>query len=358
MFAELEVAVTGGSSEKRVEMLRRVTDLFLNDADRLNEQKIGLFDDVLLHLIQRIETKALVQLSTNLTAVDQAPAKVIGRLARDQEISIAGPVLGQSNRLADQDLIEIAKSRGQEHMLAISGRSTLATSVTDVLVERGDRNVTHRLARNSGARFSEAGFATLVKKAESDGGLAEKLGQRLDIPANLLRELLQRATAAVRARLLASATPEKSKQIQQALAAIAEEVGLDAEAPRDFTASESIVKGLNRTGNLKEPVLLQFATERRYEEMTSTLALFCQARVELIETLMKNPSSEGVLVACRAANLNWPTVYAILQARFSRHSVSDQELAAARDSFLELSLASAQRAMRFMMVKSTVAKAG
>ena len=335
-----------------------MTDLFLNDADRLNEQQIGVFDDVLVHLIQRIESKALVQLSTNLASVDHAPAKVIGRLARDQAIAVAGPVLGQSSRLTDQDLIEIAKSRGQEHLLAISGRASLNTAVTDVLVERGDHHVTHRLARNTGARFSEAGFATLVKKAESDGGLAEKLGLRLDIPVKLLRELLQRATAAVRSRLLASASPENRDQIQQALAAIAKEVGVEAQAPRDFTASESIVKELNRTGNLKESVLHQFATERRYEEMTSTLALFCQARVELIETLMKNSSSEGLLVACKAANLNWPTVQAVLQARFSHHSVSDKELAAAKDSFLGLSLASAQRTMRFMMVKSTVAKAG
>jgi uncharacterized protein (DUF2336 family) len=125
LISELEDAVKGGSSEKRVETLRRVTDLFLDDANRLNEQQIGVFDDVLVHLIQRIETKALVQLSTTLAPVGQAPIQVVGRLARDKDIAIAGPVLTQSNRLTDQDLVDIASNQSQAHLLAISGRSSL-----------------------------------------------------------------------------------------------------------------------------------------------------------------------------------------------------------------------------------------
>jgi hypothetical protein len=34
-----------------------VTDLFLTEQNRLDEQQIGVFDDVLILLIQRIETQ-------------------------------------------------------------------------------------------------------------------------------------------------------------------------------------------------------------------------------------------------------------------------------------------------------------
>jgi uncharacterized protein (DUF2336 family) len=357
LITELEEAVKGGSAEKRVETLRRVTDLFLDDADRLNEQQIGVFDDVLVHLIQRIENRALVQLSGSFATVAHAPTQVIGQLARNKEISIAGPILSQSSRLTDTDLIEIARSHGQGHLLAISDRSSLNTGVTDILIERGDQHVTHRLARNEGARFSETGFQTLVKKAEADGCLAEQLGRRIDIPLKLLRELLARATDAVRSRLLASAPPDARQQIQLALASIVKEISQQATGPRDFTASDSLVKELNRTGKLNEPVLYQFAVDRKYEEMTSTLALFCQARVQLVETLMKNPSSEGVVTACRAANLSWPTVAAILKVRFSHHSVTDQEVADANEAFRALTVATAQRTIRFMLVKSATKQA-
>ena len=92
LIVEIEDAIKSGSSEKRVETLRRVTDLFLNDADRLNEAQIGLFDDVLCHLIKRIETKALVELSGHLAPVDNSPIEVIRQLARNDEIAVAGPM--------------------------------------------------------------------------------------------------------------------------------------------------------------------------------------------------------------------------------------------------------------------------
>jgi uncharacterized protein (DUF2336 family) len=357
LIKELEEAVKGGSSEKRLETLRRVTDLFLEDADRLNEQQISVFDDVLVHLIEHTENKALVQLSESLASVSQAPIQIVGQLARNNEISIAGPVLCQSSRLSDTDLIEIARFHGQDHLLAMSGRSSLNTSVTDVLIERGDQHVTNKLADNAGARFSEKGYETLVRKAEADGGLAEKLGRRIDIPLKLLSELLARATDAVRSRLLASAPAEARQHIQQALAGIAKEISREASGLRDFTASDGLVKELNRQGKLKESVLQKFVIEGKYEEMTSTLALFCQARAELVEKLMKSPSCEGIVTACRAANVGWPTVAAILRARVSHHSVSEEELAEASEAFSTLSVAAAQRTMRFMMVKSVTKQA-
>src|SRR5258707_14047660 len=148
LIAELEEAIKSGSSEKRVETLRRVTDLFLNDADRLNEAQIGLFDDVLCHLIKRIETRALVELSGHLAQVDNAPVEVIRRVAWNDEIAVAGPVLTQSARLTTDDLVEIAGSKSQQHLLAISGRNELDEAVTDVLIDRGDSEIVHRLARN------------------------------------------------------------------------------------------------------------------------------------------------------------------------------------------------------------------
>ena len=358
LIAELEDAVKNGSAEKRVDTLRRVTSLFLGESDKLNEQQIGVFDDVLVHLIQRIETKALVQLSSMLAPVGNAPIEVVRRLARHDEITIAGPILTKSSRLSEHDLIEIAKSKSQGHLLAMSGRTALTEGITDVLVERGDAQVHHSLARNSGARFSESGFATLVKKSESDEKLAETLGLRLDIPLQLLRRLLASASDLVRSRLLAAATPENQEQIQRVLASIANEVGREATGPRDFKRADGVVLELNRHGKLTEAVLLKFVTERKYEEMTATLALFCGAKSSLIEHLLKNVSHDGLIVACKAAKLNWPTVELILQSRFAHHSISEQELRDAKDAFLELSREAAQRSMRFMQVQEAAKKAG
>jgi uncharacterized protein (DUF2336 family) len=73
LITELEDAIRSGSKDKRVDTLRRITDLFLTDAGRLSDQQITVFDDVLGHLIETIESKARAELSARLAPVDNAP---------------------------------------------------------------------------------------------------------------------------------------------------------------------------------------------------------------------------------------------------------------------------------------------
>jgi hypothetical protein len=68
-FDYLDAAFQSGSSKKRLAMLRRVTDLFLSEADRLNEEQISVFDNGLVQLIERIETRTLVEISEHLAPV-------------------------------------------------------------------------------------------------------------------------------------------------------------------------------------------------------------------------------------------------------------------------------------------------
>ncbi len=356
LIGELEDAISSGSAEKRVETLRRVTDLFLNDADRLNETQIGLFDDVLCHLIKRIETKALVELSEHLAPVDNSPIETIRRLAHSDEIAVAGPVLTQSARLTTSDLVEIAGTKSQQHLLAISGRTEIEEAVTDVLIKRGDRETVHRLARNAGARFSETGFSTLVRNAETDESLAEKLGLRLDIPVRLLRELLSKATEAVRSRLLALAPSETKNEIQRVLAKISNEVGREATASRDFSKAQLAILQMQKENRLNEAAVLEFASRRLYEQMVAALSLLSSSPIDLIASLMQSARSSGLLVPCKAAGLKWPTVSVILCNRFAHHTMSDADLALAKADFLRLSQASAQRTLRFWQVRGAAAK--
>jgi uncharacterized protein (DUF2336 family) len=355
LIAELEEAVHSHSAEKRLETLRRVTDLFLHDADRLNDQQIGVFDDVLVTLIERIETKALAELSSRLAPVSTAPIEVIRRLARNDEIKVAGPVLAQSPRLTARDLIEVAETKGQSHLLAISGRTELEESVTDVLLSRGNREVATRLVTNSGARFSETGFEKLVEAGETDASFAEKVGLRLDLPPQLMCELLVRATESVRSRLLAKASAENRDEIRRVLGTISSQVSQEAIAPRDFGQASELVQSMQKTGQLNEAALLQFANEGKYEEMVAALSLLCAASIEIIKPIMKNTRPDGLLIPCKAADLKWPTVCAILKNRFAHHSISDEDLATCKSQFFTLTKATAQRALRFWLVRNSAA---
>ena len=153
LISELEVAVQSSSPEQRIETMRRISDLFLTNADRISETQVGLFDDVLLHLITRVENRALVELGGQLARVRNAPYSVIHHLARHDDVAVAAPVLSVSQQLTDNDLVEIAQSKSQGHLFAISGRAHLSERITDVLVDRGEREVVHRAVQRRGNIF-------------------------------------------------------------------------------------------------------------------------------------------------------------------------------------------------------------
>jgi len=71
LLDELESAIQSGSSERRAEMLARITDLFVDNAPRVNDEQVGVFDDVFEYLIREIESEAMLQLSNRISAVDQ-----------------------------------------------------------------------------------------------------------------------------------------------------------------------------------------------------------------------------------------------------------------------------------------------
>jgi len=355
LIAELEDAIQGGSRDKRVDTLRRVTDLFLTDADRLNDQQIEVFDEVLGRLIKNVEEKTLAELSRRLGPVNNAPIEVLRKLARDDNIMVAEPVLTQSPRLSSNDLVEIANTKSQAHLLAISSRKRLDVTVTDVLVQRGDQQVVRRVAGNSGARFSETGYAALVQRSEKDEKLAERVGLRLDLPLQLLRQLLARAGEAVRNRLLGIAGPEMREQIQRALAAVTEEIGCEASMDReqDYAQAKRRVLTMRNQGELNEAAVLEFIRNNKSAELIAALALICAAPFELMVNLMQSQHREAILIPCKAAGLDWPAVRAILNGRAVGGAVSDHDLEHARAEYNKLTQSSAQRVLRFWQVRQS-----
>lgn len=352
LISELELAVRSGSAENRVGTLRRVTDLFLNDADRLNDDQIKVFDDVLCMLSAKIEQTALAELSTRLAPVDNAPLETIRRLARNDDIVVAKPILTGSTGLTEGDLVEIAQTKSQQHLLAISGRTELATAVTDVLLERGDQAVVHTLANNTGARFSEDGYAQLLTKSETDFDLAEMVGLRADVPTGVLRELLRRATDAVRARLLALAPPRLRDAIERVIQEISRAVATAEES--DFAQAERLIQSMQKDGLLNEAAFRDFVDRRRRDEMIVALARLCSASNKTIENLLMGQRNDAVLVPCKAAGFSWDTAEAVLLNRHPNRPPSDKIVELARSDYAKLSVATAQRTLRFLQVRDTV----
>ena len=127
-----------------------VTDLFLSNVGRLGDSQIAAVDGVLAHLVARVDATTVIQLSEALSTIDRAPRQTIRKLAFHEQPQVAAPVLRSSSCLSEADLLEIVKSRSQQHLLAICDRKTLNEALTDALMRFGDVNVSNALARNTG----------------------------------------------------------------------------------------------------------------------------------------------------------------------------------------------------------------
>jgi len=361
---EVEAAIATGSTEKCAKTAERVTALFLASAGSFNETQIELFGEVFERLINTIELRALAEvaaraalaeLSAQLAPVARAPASVVRRLARNEEITIAGPVLTESARLSTRDLVEIAQTRSEKHLLAISARWWLQEAVTDALLARRFPSVSRRLIDNPGAKVSAAGFATVVAQAASDPELAVATGIRADLPPKLRAQLLRSATEAVRARLLSRAPPYLFEEIRAAILAASAGVSREMSKPRDFAMAKAMVARLKREGRLNETSLRELASQRKYEETVTALAELSQSSIEIVRPLMQSLRSDGILVPCKVAGLGWDTVNAVLNCRFSTGVTAPDELTKLKREFARLTVEDACRTLRFWTVRSTSA---
>jgi uncharacterized protein (DUF2336 family) len=358
---EVEQTISLGSPEKSLETVKRVTELFLASAGSFNSEQIELFDVVLERLIKTIEIRAIAEVSARialaetslqLAGIAQAPPSVIRRLARHDEITVAGPVLTESSRLSAEDLVEIAETKGEQHLLAISGRWWLTEIVTDALLARHYPSVSRRIVKNPGARVSASGFAIVVAQADSDPELAVDTGIRVDLPPELRHQLLRSATETVRDRLLSRAPPHMFEEIRNSIAKVSAGVDREMAVARDFAAARHFVAELNASGKLNEATLFAFAKARKYEETVAALALLSKSTIEVIRPLMQSLRDDGVLVPCKVAGLSWEVASAILECRYSTGSMGPHELAKAKSQFAKIDLDNAQRLLKFWQVRS------
>ncbi len=150
LIPELDEVVRHGDPKRRSEAARRVAELFLVGAANFRSDHVDLFDSVLVDLVPHAEPAARADLAERLSVLGNAPRAVVGLLAREDEIAIAGPLLRRSPVIDERALIEIARAKSQAHLLAMSERRTLSSELTDVIVRRGDRDVVRRAAGNPG----------------------------------------------------------------------------------------------------------------------------------------------------------------------------------------------------------------
>ena len=201
LHQELTKIAAERSPERRLELLHKVTDLYLEGVDTNSNSETYLFNEIMEKIVDQFSRDFKKQVSSSLAILPDFPTNIVRKLADDEDIEVARPVLRNAFSLTDDDLVKLAQRGSQAHLAAIAGRATLPEKVTDVLIDRGEREVVHTVTANHGARFSEYGMDRLLGKAEDDVDLREMLVERPDLSPAVVERLLPMVSESLAMRL-------------------------------------------------------------------------------------------------------------------------------------------------------------
>jgi uncharacterized protein (DUF2336 family) len=341
----LDDAVQRGTPESRMRALQHTTDLLI--AGRYSDDEIWTFGEVIGRLADEIEVAARAQLARRLARFDRAPVNIIHKLAFDDSIDVAGPVLQESERLETYALVANACTKSQPHLLAISKRKSIEQAVTDVLVTRGDREVVNSVASNDGARLSEFGFLHMIQRAEGDSILAEQLGLRNDIPRHLFQQLIAKASVEVKKRL----EGERPAMVDQIQSSVTEVTGtLQSKfgpVSRSHFVAKRVVATQHQQGNLNEDSISGYARSHRLDEVTIGLSLLCSLPGDVIERALVDKNREMLLVLAKALDFSWATTMSLLFLGAKDHRITAQDLTDLENEFGRLNVKTSRSVLEF-----------
>lgn len=357
LIDDLEAAVVGRNIGSRADVLRQVTDLFVTASDSFDSEQRALFDDVMSRMVNEIDSSARAEFGERLAKIANAPPNVSCVLALDDSIEVAGPLLAHSDQLDDVTLIAGAKTKSQDHLLAISQRKVLSEDITDVLVERGNSQVVVSTAGNSGARFSESGYSTLITRSGSDDDLALAVWSRREVSRERLLALLTIASEAVRLKF-AAADCGKAAFFDDLVRQASDQIQTQTrERSPEFAAAQERVRLLHREGKLTERSLREFAEADKFDETAMALSLLADLPIGAIERTLVHGHDGQLLVLSKSIGLSWETTKATLtvQAKANGSSTYDYEQGLA--NFKKLKLETARTAIQFYRLRERATKA-
>jgi uncharacterized protein (DUF2336 family) len=325
--------------------------LFVAGAGRYSTQQIEMFDEIFKTFVSVIELKVRARLASHLATNSDAPEALIQAFAFDDDIAVAGPVLKQSTSLSESRLLIVCATKSQSHLYAIAQRQSISELVTDILIERGERDVVHAVAKNSGARISDSGFNGLVSRATDDAELALHVGSRRDIPRHHLVILLETASAEVCEKIIA-VNSQLVEAVKGAVTEVVDEIGLEIRnLSPDHAKAKRKVRRLKYWRELGEGKVHAAARAQDFEQAALALSILARCPIEVAERAVLDENPGAVQVVAKAAGCSWATAKSLLLMRTAGRRLSKSDLDQARENFERLDTQTAQRVLEFQKLR-------
>lgn len=339
------------SSDKRRELLREVTDLFLEKPAQYSQRETDYFGDIIGKVALEMEMTVRRTLAERISRVAEAPHGLVTQLANDT-IEVAQPLLANSPVLRDTDLVAIAKMKGRDHLAAMAQRADVSETVADAIIERGDDGVLVRLAANPGARLSRGAMETMVARSEKSEELQAGMVSRKDLPPDLLNDMFFFVTTELKKQIVSRMENIDPKVLDAALADSQKRMTAELASAHDaYAKAELFISGKEREGKLNETLVITLLRAKQIPELIVAFARLTGLDNRTSRKVLFDRNAESLAIACKASKFDRATfsTIALLTSPPDARSLGDTyDLLSLYD---QVPPETAQRVMRFWRVR-------
>ena len=311
------------SAEGRRELVALLGELFSDDGVSFSDRERALILEILEKTINEVEQTVRARISARLAALDDVPESLVLFLANDSS-EIAFPILMESGVLNNEDLIEIIRSRSQEHQVAISLRKKVHADVSQELVKTGNEKVIISLLHNQNATISQATFEYLAEESKRVDTFQDPLLRREDLPPVIAQRMYMWVSAALRG-VIADRFDIDEDIIDQVLEETAMELYTSAIHESVYgSKSKKLADQLVKEGVVDTDLLIDILSCGEVHLFVSLLAEVSGVRQSLVLKLSLEPQGEGLAVLCKALGFS-KAVYASLFGLLGRTQMEGAE---------------------------------
>ena len=293
------------SSPRRRELLRELTDMFFGATGPHGPTELALFDGVLSQLADDMEEEVRAELAGRFSESAAPPAGLIRKLASDESVAVAAPVLARSTALTEADLLRVARTQGQDHLRAISGRSDLSEAVSDTVVERGDDETLGVLLRNADAPLSRHAAETVVDRATKNPELHQAVVDRNTLPIDLLNEMYFVVESRLRERIMARNAEVDPAVLEEALASSRRRVAVrDGALPSDYAEAVAHVRKLRAASQITPSTLAALLRHGERTRFVAALSELSDIDFHTVRRMVDRQELDALAIICRAADFD------------------------------------------------------
>ena len=344
------------SSDKRRELLREVTDVFLDSAHDCSESEKSHFGEIISKVSSGMDTAVRKHLAARLSDNPNAPLVLIRGFAMDED-EIAREVLSKSPVLRDEDLISVTETGNQQKIGAIARRSSIPEAVSEAIVEHGDDTVVSELVSNTGAKVSRGTFRKVMERAETSDVLQAPLVNREDLPADMVNELFTFVKAELRAQVQQRIESIPPAELERALKDAEQEVLSDLRTMRATDRKAMVYVGeMFQQRKLNEGLLIQLIKNGKTPELIHALARIAEVDVRTMKRLFNARNIEGIAIICRSLRFERGTFTTIAMHIMPSGAEGSLSVHQILELYDQITSETAQRVIRFWRVRREVAE--